>query len=71
MDLRGQATYYCSHCGPRGMNVIVRFEYPDDHFDGDSEGFRGREQDLFTWFSLDGKCLGCNRLLDVTEFECA
>jgi hypothetical protein len=66
-----RSEYSCSHCGPRGMNVIVRFEYPDDLFGAVRETFRGREQDLFTWFSLIGKCPGCTRLLAVTDFECA
>ena len=45
--------------------------YPDDLFDGDFPEFTGREQDLFTWFSLLAKCCRCSQLLAVTDFECA
>jgi hypothetical protein len=66
-----RAEFVCDKCGPREFQVFVRFEYPDDLFDGEFDKFRGREQDLFTWFSLIGKCVGCGRLLSVTDFECA
>ena len=66
-----RAEYRCDKCGSSSMEVFVRFEYPDDLFDDDFEGFRGREQDLFTWFSALGKCASCTRILAVTEFECA
>ena len=63
--------YLCDECGPQPLEGFVRFEYPDDLFTEDFAEFRGREQDLFTWFSVAGKCVGCSRLLHVTEFECA
>jgi ribosomal protein L37E len=63
--------YICNRCGPNLLQLCIRFEYPDDLFDSDDEGFRGREQDLFSWVTLIGKCHGCSRLLSVAEFECA
>ena len=63
--------YDCPRCDRQPLEVFARFEYSDDLFDRDLEEFRGREQDLFSWFSLVGKCPGCSRLLAVTDFECA
>ena len=63
--------YECPKCGRQPLDVFARFEYPDDLFDGDFTEFAGREQDLFTWFSLLGKCCRCSQLLPVTDFECA
>jgi hypothetical protein len=63
--------YECDQCGRQPFQVFARFEYPDELFDGDFEEFSGREQDLFTWFSVVGKCPGCSRLLSITDFECA
>src|SRR5262249_47862620 len=63
--------YQCDGCGPQAFQICARFEYPDDHFDWNNKEFRGREKDLFTWFSLVGKCPGCSRLLSITDFECA
>lgn len=63
--------FKCEKCGPVPMEVIVRFEYPDDLFDEEPCGFAGREQDLFTWFSVLGRCSRCQQLIEVTDFECA
>jgi hypothetical protein len=49
----------------------VQFEYPDDLFDGDFPEFAGREQELFTWFSLFGDCPQCAERLSIADFECA
>ncbi len=62
--------YRCEKCGPMPFSVFARFEYPNDLFDG-TPAFADRQHDLFTWFSLVGKCAGCSQLLSVTEFECA
>jgi hypothetical protein len=68
----GERTEFaCETCGPQQLQVFARFEYPDDLLGPDSEQYRGREQDLFSWFSLLGKCLRCGRLVEVTDFECA
>ena len=63
--------FECPTCGRQPLDIFVRFEYPDDLFDGGFPEFSGREQELFTWFSLIGKCPRCTQVLDVTDFECA
>lgn len=61
----------CGGCDlNKDMEVFVRFEYPDDLFD-EFEDYAGRQQDLFTWFSLLGRCSKCSALLPIAEFECA
>lgn len=72
--------FRCEKCGPMPMQVHARFEYPGEIFGADGlveeiaeEGgkdFRGREQDLFSWFTAVGKCSGCSKLLTI-DFECA
>jgi len=47
----------------------VRFEYPDDLFDGDFPEFAGREQDPFTWSSRVGKRPLCSQVLTVAGWE--
>ena len=61
----------CEECGPKPLRLWARFEYTDDLFDRELSEFRGREQELFSWFSLVGQCSGCSRLLSVADFECA
>jgi hypothetical protein len=63
--------YRCEKCSALAIQVCVRFEYPDDLFDSGIDGFSGREQDLFSWFSMVGKCPNCSRLFSITDFECA
>ncbi len=68
----GERTVFeCPTCGRQSLEILVRFEYPDDLFKGDFPEFVGREQELFTWFSLVGKCPKCSQTLSVAEFECA
>jgi hypothetical protein len=63
--------FVCDKCGPRQFQVFARFEYPDDLLGPEFDEYRGKEQDLFSWFSLIGKCAGCGRLVEVADFECA
>ena len=63
--------FECALCGRQPLECFVRFEYPDDLLDRDFKDFAGREQELFTWFNLVGKCPGCSKLLAVADFECA
>jgi hypothetical protein len=63
--------YRCDWCGVLPFQVCVRFENSADVFTRDFEEFRGREQDLFSWFSAVGRCSGCSRLLAIADFECA
>jgi hypothetical protein len=66
-----RAVFECPTCGRQPLEAYVRFEYSDSLFDRDYLGFTGREQELFSWFSLLGKCPLCSRLLTVADFECA
>jgi hypothetical protein len=66
-----RAECQCEACGPQAFQVCVRFEYSDYLFDRDFAESRGKEQELFSWFSVVGKCPGCSRLLSITDFECA
>jgi hypothetical protein len=66
-----RAEFACDRCGPRQAQVFVRFEYPDDLLGPEFDKYRGREQDLFSWFTLVGKCSGCGRFIEVADFECA
>ncbi len=73
-NVRGEgdrAVFECPRCGRHPLEVFVRFEYSDVLFNGDHPECAGREQDLFDWFSLLGKCPGCSQVLDVADFECA
>lgn len=65
------SAFNCDVCGPKPFAICVRFEYSEALFDEDYADFRGREQDLFSWFSIVGHCTGCSRLIPITEFECA
>jgi hypothetical protein len=66
-----RVVFECPTCGRQPLDAIVGFEYPDDLFDRHFPEFAGREQDMFTWFYLMGKCPKCSQLLPVTDFECA
>jgi hypothetical protein len=66
-----RVVFECPTCGREPVEASVRFEYPDDLFDSGQPEFIGREQELFTWFSLIGKCSKCWRALPVADFECA
>jgi hypothetical protein len=70
--LRGEgqpSPYVCPACEGRSFQAVARFEYPDDLFDEEFEDYRGREQDLFTWFSLHARCTSCGEWSTVAEFE--
>ncbi|MDM8006561.1 MAG: hypothetical protein QUV05_10500 [Phycisphaerae bacterium] len=69
--LSERVAFECEECGRQPFVVFARFEYPDDLFNKEFDGFRGREQDLFTWFSLLGICSKCSRQLEITDFECS
>jgi hypothetical protein len=61
----------CGACGEQVVEVFARFEYPTDLFGGGYPEFAGREQDLFTWFSLVGRCCACGQMLGFADAECA
>lgn len=71
--------FQCPTCTASRFTLIARFEYPADLLaalesgtDTGYEGrFRGKEQDLFTFFTLIGRCTGCNTLVTIATCECA
>ena len=65
-----RAVFECESCGRQPLTIFARFELPDSVFEECPE-FKGREQDLFTWFSLVGRCIECNQYIHVADFECA
>jgi len=66
-----RAVFSCPECGRHPLDVFIRFEYLDDLFDGDFAEFAGREQELFTWVNVAGKCPKCSQVLAVADYECA
>ena len=63
--------YACPTCGVEPMVPYVRFEHSDEVLSDSTGEFTGREQDLFSWFSLVGRCDKCQQVITVTDFECA
>lgn len=64
--------YSCAAClESSGFEVVARFEYPSDLFDEGFEEARGKERELFTWFSLLGHCSACDAEVTISEDECA
>lgn len=63
--------YRCKSCSGELMEVLVRFEYPEDVFGDDFKDFRSTRADLFTWVSIVGSCTGCWDLGIVADYECA
>jgi hypothetical protein len=61
----------CKECGRKPLRLWARFEYSRDLFDRGIREFHGREQELFSWFSLVGHCSGCSSLILVADYECA
>lgn len=59
----------CKNCNQSSFEFLTRLEYFDDLFGMDE--FKGREQDLFSWFSGIGKCNNCNTLNLFIDFECS
>ena len=65
--------YRCENglCLNDSFAVFARFEYPGDLFDESFADFKGREKDLFTWFTLVADCNRCGRRSAPADFECA
>ncbi len=63
--------FACKTCGVRPMIAYARFEHSDETLYDSTGELIGKEQDLFTWFSLVGRCDGCEQLVNVSDFECA
>jgi hypothetical protein len=63
--------FACIKCGSQPFDIFARFAYPDDLFSRHYDDYRGRESDLFDWFSLRGICANCRQLRNIADFECA
>jgi len=61
----------CPSCGVKQFQVFARFEYSPHLRNEESEEWRGKEQDLFSWFTLVVECEGCSRRGVVADEECA
>ncbi len=53
------------------FTVFARFEYPGGLLDEGFDGFKGREKDLFSWFTLVADCSHCGKRSTAADFECA
>ena len=74
----GQQRFRCPGCDGEEFSLTARFEYPARLIAaleaGESTGYakhHGREQDLFTWFTLIGRCAGCAALTTIASECCA
>ncbi len=63
--------FVCPSCNLDIFELLARFEYTGDLFEDDFPETHGREKDLFTWFSLHGKCQNCLAATEICEYECA
>lgn len=54
--------FQCPACTASRFTLVARW------YEG---RFRGKEQDLFTFFTLIGRCTGCNTLATIATCECA
>jgi len=71
-DLEGErCTFACPGCGGSRLLTHARFENSCDLLDSQTDKWRGKEQDLFTWFTLIGQCLACGEFAIVYDLECA
>lgn len=66
-----RVVFECPICGRQPFQMFARFEYSDDLFDRNYSEFAGKEQELFSWFSLVGRCSQCSQMLPIADFECA
>lgn len=71
-------SFACPGCGHTGWRLLARFEYPAALVAaieaGEAPGYPehvGREQDLFTWFTLIGTCGQCGVAYTIASHCCA
>ncbi|WP_440905656.1 hypothetical protein ACMZOO_04980 [Catenovulum sp. SX2] len=68
----GEHSYFvCELCERNTFKIMARFEFTNDLFDDDFPEARGKEKDLFTWFSLHGVCSSCLNIVQICDYECA
>lgn len=70
--------FECPACHRTDFALVARFEYSaalvaalERGLDSGYANHPGREQDLFTWFTLIGFCSGCAAVSTVSSVECA
>lgn len=66
----------CPACARTSFTLVARFQYPANvtHHrwpPGKPGGRRPRAEDLFSYFSLLGRCSGCNEWTTLQSTECA
>ncbi|NVJ49790.1 MAG: hypothetical protein HWE11_05350 [Gammaproteobacteria bacterium] len=61
--------FECEACNSNNFKLLTRFEYTE--FKDDFPEAKGKEKELFTWFSLHGECSSCNSSVQIYEDECA
>jgi hypothetical protein len=73
-----QKPFPCPHCRGQVFSLIARFEYPPALLDAVARridpGYpehKGREQDLFTFFTLIGNCRDCQTSVTISSVSCA
>ena len=68
----GEATQFsCATCSGVNFNTFLRYEYPQDLFDGSFDATGKAKEDLYTWVTCVGRCSGCQAIWIVADFECA
>jgi len=72
IDSAEPLVFQCSKCEEMKQSIAVSLIYsiPDEEMDGDVE-LAQRPQDFFTTFSLYGRCMTCEYVSMVTDYECA
>lgn len=70
--------YACPGCGKTEFALVARFQYPDSVLapprDGapvPGTGRRARAEDLFSYFTLLGRCRGCGAWATIASVECS
>ena len=63
----------CGKCQGGMFELMAHLEYPDELFAEDVglADFKGREQDLFSWYTLIGSCCDCGHISILADFKCA
>lgn len=63
--------WQCKKCGNGCFEMFTRFEVTSEVCADSTAEFAGKEQDLFSWFTLAGRCSKCGALGTIADYECA
>jgi len=63
--------YGCPQCDRQALQIYVRYEHSDELLKYNDPKSGEQPQNLYSWFSLVGKCNSCSQYYPVTDFECA